>query len=84
MRIRIATLAVCWVVLSAAALGQPMRGTGSISGTVRDISGALIPDAAIELENPSRGIRRSAKTDSSGTFEIIALDPASGYIVTVT
>jgi hypothetical protein len=84
LRIRLATVAICWVLLSAAAMAQPLRGTGSISGTVRDASGAVIPDAAVELHNPSRGIRRSTKTDASGTFQVIALDPASDYTVSVT
>ena len=83
LRICRAAVAICWVLLSAAAMAQPLRGTGSISGTVRDASGAVIPDAAVELRNPSRGIRRSTKTGASGTFEVIALDPASGYIVTI-
>src|ERR1035441_6720474 len=83
LRICLATVAVCWVLLSAAAMAQPLRGTGSISGTVRDSSGAVIPDAAVELRNQSRGIRRSTRTGASGTFEVIALDPASGYVVTV-
>ena len=68
-------------LLSSAAMGQPLTGTGSIAGTVRDVSGAVVAQAQIELRNESRGIRREVASDTGGSFSVIALEPASGYSV---
>jgi hypothetical protein len=68
-------------LLASAALAQPLPGTGSITGTVRDVSGSVIAGASVELRNESLGIRRETLTDSDGSFAIIALAPASGYTV---
>jgi hypothetical protein len=70
-------------LLSSAAMGQPLTGTGSIAGTVRDVSGAVVAQAQIELRNESRGIRREVASDTGGSFSVIALEPANGYSVTV-
>jgi hypothetical protein len=47
--------------------------TGSISGTVRDSSGAVIPDAAITLQNPSTGLIFRATTNSVGLYQFSAI-----------
>ncbi|HEY1496772.1 MAG TPA: carboxypeptidase-like regulatory domain-containing protein, partial [Candidatus Solibacter sp.] len=71
-------------LLSFAAVAQPLVGTGSITGTVRDASGALVANAQVEVRNESHGIRRDSTTDAQGAFSVIALDPDTGYAVTVT
>ncbi|MCU1234194.1 MAG: hypothetical protein JWP63_2161, partial [Candidatus Solibacter sp.] len=43
-------------LLPSAALAQPLAGTGSITGTVRDSSGSLIADAQIEVRNEVQGV----------------------------
>ncbi len=70
-------------LLTSAAVAQPLAGTGSITGTVRDVSGALVANAQVEVRNESHGIRRDSTTDAHGGFSVIALDPATGYAVTV-
>jgi len=76
-------LTICCLLSSAAAIAQPLRGTGSITGTVRDLSGALVSGAQVEVRNEAQGIRRETSTAALGIFAIIALDPATGYAVTV-
>jgi hypothetical protein len=78
------TLAGLGILISSAARAQQLAGTGSISGVVRDISGASIPDAQVEVRNELRGIRRILKTDSGGMFAALALEPADGYSVLVS
>ncbi len=81
----IACLCIAWIcatVLAPCGIAQP--GTATIIGTVRDPSGAAVPDAGVEVENAARGIRRSLKTDSEGAFSVLALVPATGYRVTIT
>ena len=82
LRKRLGMVAV-FCLLSSAAMAQPLAGTGSITGTVRDISGAVVAEAQVEVRNESRGIRREVATIPRGSFAVIALEPASGYTVTV-
>jgi hypothetical protein len=46
---------------------QPGSST-SITGTVVDPSGAVVPNATLELHNPVSGFSRSAVTDNAGKF----------------
>src|SRR3954451_10021911 len=61
-----------------------VAGMGAISGTVRDASGAVVPDAQVVVSNESKGIRRSLHTTEAGVFAAPSLVPAPGYTVTVT
>jgi Carboxypeptidase regulatory-like domain len=80
---RLALALVCAIFASVAA-AQPLAGTGSISGTVRDATGAVVVGATVEVVNAERGFRRSATTDTRGEFAIIALEPASRYTLNVS
>ncbi|PWU12041.1 MAG: hypothetical protein C5B51_01475 [Terriglobia bacterium] len=75
--------AACGISLAGGIPAQQLAGTGSISGVVRDVSGASVPDAQIEIRNEARGIRRVLKTDVGGAFSAFALEPAAGYSVIV-
>src|SRR6202167_6326392 len=48
---------------------QAQSNSGSISGTVTDPSGAVVPGATVTVENPVSGYLRTAKTDSTGHFQ---------------
>jgi hypothetical protein len=51
---------------SAAALGQSFRGT--ILGTVRDASGAVLPGVTITVTDQGTNVRRTAVTNETGDF----------------
>jgi hypothetical protein len=57
--------------------------TGSISGTVKDPSGAAIPGANIVIASPERGITRQMTTNSTGDYSQAAL-PQGTYDIAVT
>jgi hypothetical protein len=61
-----------------------VAGMGAISGTVRDASGAVIPDAQVVVSNESKGIKRTIRTSEAGVFAAPSLIPATGYMVAVT
>src|SRR3954466_13514168 len=61
-----------------------VAGMGAISGTVRDASGAVVPDAQVVVSNEARGIKRSIRTSDAGVFAAPSLVPGPGYNVTVT
>jgi hypothetical protein len=48
---------------------------GTISGYVRDPSGAMVPNAKITLQNQASGIQRGATTDQSGHYVLTNVPP---------
>jgi len=68
----------------AGAYAQAAAGLGSVSGTVRDASGAVIPGATVVVSNDSKGIKRTMNSTDAGVFAAPALVPSSGYSITVT
>lgn len=73
-----------WMALcSSVALAQG-GATGAIEGVVQDISGAVIPNAQLSIENEATGeVVRHVTSDSSGLFTA-TLMPAGTYTVEVT
>lgn len=60
----------CWICD-----GQSLGNAGTIEGTVVDPSGAVVPSADIEIENPITGFSRSAETDQNGQFRFSNIPP---------
>jgi len=74
--------ALVFVALECApALGQ--ADAGSISGTVKDSSGAVIAGATVTAKNMATSAERSAKTGEAGQYTIPGLNPGI-YEVSVT
>src|SRR5579864_6718630 len=57
--------------------------TGSITGTVKDPSGAAVAGATVVVASPERGITRQMQTNSTGDYNESAL-PQGSYDVIVT
>jgi hypothetical protein len=73
---------VCSLLVLPAASAQTASGT--IAGTVRDASGALLPGVTVEASSPALIEKvRSAVTDSQGLYRIVDLRPGT-YTVTFT
>lgn len=70
-------------LITAAGWAQSAGNSGSINGTVVDSTGAVVPNATVEIRNPVSGFDRSATTDSSGKFEFTNI-PFNPYHLTVT
>src|SRR6478672_7845816 len=66
---------VLLVALAGAAFGQ--IDTGSIVGTVRDSSGASIPNAAITLTNKATNVTLNTASNDAGEYQFNALHPGS-------
>jgi hypothetical protein len=72
---------VLFVIFCGAAWAQ----TGSITGTVKDSSGAAIAGANVVVTSPERGITRTMATNSTGEYNESALQPGNyNIIVTAT
>src|SRR5690242_20597170 len=78
-KIRVTTraLALCaaLALFVVAGLSYGQNNDASLSGTVTDTTGAAIPDANLTLTNTATGVSRTAKTDSSGGYNLTALQP---------
>lgn len=54
--------------------------SGSVSGTVRDASGGVLPGVSVSAKNLETGAVRTAMTDAGGSFQILSV-PAADYAV---
>ena len=71
-----------FLLLSPAVPLHAQTAAGTITGTVTDGSGAVIPDATVTIENPVSGLKRSAKTDAAGQYKFTNL-PFNPYHLVV-
>ena len=79
--IRFSLLLAALLLINVAAFAQ--SDSGSLTGTVKDPNGAIVPNASVTAKNQTTGDERSSTTNTDGTFTIPALK-ASTYTVTVT
>ena len=73
--------AIFFLALAIHAYGQ--SGGSSMSGIVLDPSGAVVPNATVEIHNPVSAFDRSTTTDSAGKFSFPNV-PFNPYHMTVT
>ncbi len=84
MKTRLAVIVVSVLLLAMVSNLQAQVGTeGSILGTVKDASGAVVAGAEVTVTNLDNGLKKSAVSDTSGDFQILAL-PRGPYSVTVS
>lgn len=66
----LAAFGLIWIPCAAA-----QSFTGSISGTVKDASGAVIPQAVIAVTNMGTNARMEARSDANGNYAVPQLPP---------
>jgi hypothetical protein len=62
-------LALCFSSAVFSYAQSVSAGSGALRGSVQDQSGAAIPGATVEIQNPVSHYSRSARTDVQGNFE---------------
>ena len=80
--LRLVVLFFCLGVLLLPSVADAQITRGSIAGTVRDQSGAVLGGAEIKVTSPATNITRTGVADQSGFYRIGALDPGV-YVVVV-
>src|ERR1700733_989481 len=55
---------------------------GSVVGVIKDPSGSVLPNAAVEIKSLATNVVRTAVTSAAGEFDFIALQPGQ-YSITV-
>jgi Carboxypeptidase regulatory-like domain len=76
-------MVVFYLALGLHAYAQSGGNSGSINGTILDPSGAVVPNATVEIQNPVSQFDRSVTTDAAGTFRLSNI-PFNPYHLTVT
>ncbi len=71
------------LILFLLSVAHAQKTTGTITGTVTDASGAMVPGATVKLTNSATGASRSTTTSDQGSFSFPELN-AGAYTVTVT
>jgi hypothetical protein len=74
---------VVYFALGLSAYAQSGGNATSVTGTVLDPSGAVVPNATVEIHNPVSGFDRITSTDNSGKFSIPNI-PFNPYHLTAT
>src|ERR1044072_5321270 len=64
------------------ALGQAQANAADLQGTVKDSTGAVVPNATVTARNPATNITRNATTNDQGLYRVVALPPGD-YEITV-
>lgn len=81
MRKRI--LACCLAAFISACVLIAQTGNGSISGQVKDQSGAVIPGATISIKNTATNVAATSQTNDEGRFAVLNLIPGT-YTLTAS
>jgi hypothetical protein len=73
---------LCLAILALFTMGLTAAPVASIKGYVRDSSGAVVPNAAVELRNTATNIAQQTKSDDSGFYQFLQLNPGKYEVST--
>ena len=73
-------LIACLAITAALMFGQ--GGNGTITGTVSDPAGAVVPGATVEIQNTATGGIFRSESTNTGNYSVSGL-PIGSYVVTV-
>ncbi len=82
MRKRLSAMIVALLAIASVAAAQGT--TGSLSGTLTDASGAVLPGVTVTLSGPSLQGQRTVVTDDQGFYRFHNVPPGPDYTVTAT
>src|SRR5215475_3193482 len=69
------SFAVLWVLLTVTCIAGAQTNTATLTGTVLDSQGAVVPDVAITISSRATGLKRQTTTNSEGLFTLPLLPP---------
>jgi hypothetical protein len=75
----LAILTLCFFVISASA-----QSTAGVTGTVKDVNGAVIAGADVKLLDTKTGVELNTKTNDQGVYIFPKVAPGTGYKLTFT
>ena len=88
LRIRVSHKLTAWCAAAVVGFAGMMANgqsttQGAISGTVEDVTSAVIPGAAVTVHNDGTGAEQHLTADSKGYFDAALLEPGT-YTVTIS
>ncbi|HUA20771.1 MAG TPA: TonB-dependent receptor [Bryobacteraceae bacterium] len=66
-----------FVALGTSNLVFGQGANSTLLGTVSDVSGAVVPNASVQVTNVATGVRQTVTTDSQGRYTVVDLIPGS-------
>ena len=66
-----------WVLFSIAVVPVQAQVTGSVSGYVKDPSGAAVPGATLTAMSVEQQLTRSTQSNAEGFFNLLAMSPGT-------
>ena len=76
------TVIICGILLPLGLTAFAQSRIGAIQGTVKDPTGALVPNAQVTVTQPVTGYRQTTQTDAQGSFKLVNV-PFNTYKVRV-
>jgi hypothetical protein len=70
-------LLLCAMVVALPTCSSAQVNTVNLSGTVLDPQNLAVQDAKLTLQNPAKGIERTASSDANGRYEFVGLPPGT-------
>src|SRR5437016_4017466 len=77
------SLAVCLLISLWPTNLKAQVNVANLNGTITDVSGAVVPNARVEVVSPDTGFKRQATTGNSGVYSINSL-PIGKYDLTIS
>jgi hypothetical protein len=77
------SMGLALLLLCAVAPGRAQSNTATLTGVVADKTGAVIPQASIEVTDEASGVTRSTSSDERGVFSLVGV-PVATYDVKVS
>ena len=75
-----ALLAMLGLVLPGPTSAFAQQEAATITGEVRDPSGAVVPDAEIQIRDMATGITAETKSARDGAFVFVAIQPGRQWV----
>jgi len=79
---QIASLVVFSIISTTVLWGQAQSNAADLQGTVKDSTGAVVPNATVTARNPGTNVTRSSTTNEEGFYRVVNLPPGD-YEITV-
>ena len=70
-------LVTCLIIFFTPCLRAQTAGTGALTGTVTDSTGAVVPNATVTVTSADTGQVRTATTGADGNYEVNLLTPGN-------
>src|SRR5579864_4631703 len=68
---------LCVLLATSVAQGQGVGTSGTITGTVYDAAGAVLPNVTVTVVDTQTGLKRQAVTDGAGQYRVAGLSPST-------